>query len=112
MAEKIPTLAEFIDDKINDFSQQAIDYAHYEKFWRQALQEAYELGHQEAAPLRKVLEEFVDDINRTDGLVRKDSHKGEFPAPAADPEWTDLAATYLHACTVLGVEPQWCDEED
>lgn len=49
-----------------------------------------------------VLEEFVNDINILGGVW--EDEKG-MPRPMADPDWIDLAMTYLKACRVLGVEP-------
>lgn len=51
---------------------------------------------------RKVLAEFVNDVNITGGYFR--DHKGR-PRPMADPTWVDIASTFLDACAVLGVKP-------
>lgn len=71
-----------------------------------AMEQAAEFG---AAPYRKVLEEFVRDINDTGGVVRV----GVSLAPSADLGWTDLGVTYKHACSVLQVPMEiQKDEED
>jgi hypothetical protein len=54
-------------------------------------------------PGLRALQQLVDTINATGGLVAADDG---FLAPAADPEWIDLAPAYLNACRVLGMEPQ------
>lgn len=52
---------------------------------------------------RRVLEEFCDDIESTGGIVRQSPFSS---APFADPEWTNLGATYEHACAALGRPPK------
>jgi hypothetical protein len=59
------------------------------------------------ANLHAALEEFVEDIESTGGIVRG---LADDIFPMAAPEWTDLAATYRHACEALGREPQEEDE--
>ena len=49
-----------------------------------------------------VLQEFLDDIESTGGVIR--CGVGIF-APAADVTWTALGATYVHACAALGRPP-------
>jgi hypothetical protein len=53
-------------------------------------------------PVREVLHGFIEDIEATGGCFR--SEGGTF-APVADPNWTDLADTYLRACAALGRTP-------
>lgn len=50
----------------------------------------------------EVLAEFVSDINLTGGvyLDKKGLHH-----PVADPDWIDLAETYLKACQAIGKKP-------
>lgn len=50
---------------------------------------------------RKVLNELIDDIEATGGIRLI----GGIWAPVACPFWTDLAATYKHACDALGRVP-------
>lgn len=50
-----------------------------------------------------VLREFVDDVNSTRGLTR--NPRTGFVVPHAAADWSDLAATYLRACAVLGLRP-------
>lgn len=50
-----------------------------------------------------VLKEFCDDVDATGGLEYLDDDLTI--GPVADPEWTDLAKTYIKACVVLGREP-------
>lgn len=49
-----------------------------------------------------VLADLLATIESTGGLVRNDDDE---LAPNGDQEWTDLAAVYLAACTVLDHEP-------
>ena len=50
---------------------------------------------------RKVLNELIDDIEATGGIRLI----GGIWAPVACPFWTDIAATYIHACEALGRVP-------
>jgi hypothetical protein len=60
--------------------------------------------------IRAALEEFADCIDATSGIY---SENGLY-YPVADPEWSDLATAYIHACEALGREPmvQTPEEED
>jgi hypothetical protein len=58
---------------------------------------------------RSILEEFVEDINMTGGVVKVTSSTyGLYE----DPSWTDLGATYLMACRALGCTPVISDNDD
>lgn len=57
----------------------------------------------ELSPAEAVLQELIDIINDTGGLVYDED---ENLVPAADREWIDLAETYLSACQVMNREPQ------
>jgi hypothetical protein len=52
--------------------------------------------------LEAVLKEFCDDIDATGGVL----FNGLVYRPVGDEEWTDLAATYMRACELLGREPK------
>jgi hypothetical protein len=52
--------------------------------------------------LTRVLEEFIQDINDTGGVVR--TRKGHC-VPVIDEDWIDLGHTYLRACAVLNKTP-------
>ena len=60
-------------------------------------------------PGLRALQQLVDTINATGGLVAADDG---FLAPAADPEWIDLAPAYLSACKALGLDPLIPKEEE
>jgi len=49
-----------------------------------------------------VLRDFVETIEAAGGCFRND--EGTF-APAGDPNWTDLADSYIKACAALGRRP-------
>lgn len=59
--------------------------------------------HAKAADMESVLEEFIDDINVAGGLLVDADDPLRM---AVDPEWTDLAATYVRACDVLDLPPR------
>lgn len=60
-------------------------------------------------PIRAVVAEFVADVSATGGIARNPD--GDM-APVLDPQWTDLAAIYSHACAVLGVDPIMASASD
>ncbi len=49
------------------------------------------------------LQAFVATIDATGGVER---NSDGYPAPVADPEWTDLGFAYLKACDSLGRKPE------
>jgi hypothetical protein len=53
--------------------------------------------------LRKALENFVDCVDATGGIVADDDGN---VAPRADEDWTDLGDAYLEACKALGRKPR------
>lgn len=61
------------------------------------------------ALIQDVLTEFVNDVEKSGGVSESDT--GIY-RPAADPEWTDLGATYIHACQALGRKPKVNAEEE
>lgn len=48
------------------------------------------------------LQYFVENIDVTGGISEDESGSSY---PEGDPDWLDLADTYLKACKELGVEP-------
>jgi hypothetical protein len=63
----------------------------------------------DAEKLKAVLEEFVRDVNESGGVFTDADGR---VCPRADPGWVDLGATYLKACTVLGLAPQYDEGEN
>lgn len=59
-----------------------------------------------------VLREFVGDVNATGGLLRWTNGNVSPAAENDDDPWTDLGVTYLKACEVLGVKPEYDAEDD
>ena len=59
--------------------------------------------------LRAALDAFIATIEATGGCVRDD---GVLLAPAADPDWIDLADAYLAACAAIGRTPMIEEPED
>ncbi len=57
-----------------------------------------------ADPIRAALDEFCANIDATGGLTRGEEG---LPVPCGDPEWLDMADTYLKACAALGRTPVW-----
>lgn len=57
----------------------------------------------DASKIAKALEEFVDDINVTGGVVEDEEG---LICPVGDPEWIDLGETYMKACEALDREPK------
>jgi hypothetical protein len=55
--------------------------------------------------VRDALEEFVECIEQTGGLVADPDHEGYEGVPNADPEWGDLGDAYISACKALGRKP-------
>jgi hypothetical protein len=53
--------------------------------------------------MEKALQDFVDCIDATGGVMSDD--KGN-PVPVADEDWIDLGVAYMGACLVLGREPR------
>ncbi len=60
-------------------------------------------------PGLRALQQLVDTINATGGLVVADDG---FIAPVADPDWIDLGAAYLSACKALGLDPLMPKEDE
>lgn len=56
-----------------------------------------------------VLEEFVNDIELTGGVFKD---KNGWYTLVADPDWIDLAETYVKACRVLGRKPALVDQPE
>ena len=67
------------------------------------------------ADFKKILREFVGDIDATGGVFRKgfrSAYEGtETCAPVGAKDWTDLGETYLKACKALKRRPH-VDKED
>jgi hypothetical protein len=89
--------------------------------WPSAIREAVAAGMGEPAGLRAALEALIGTIEATGGCIRPDRRTvelvgqqivefdGDFPVPAADESWPDLADSYLQACRAVGREPMLRD---
>ena len=60
------------------------------------------ITQEKARAMQEALNKFVADIDATGGVFVSSSI---LVHPVADPEWTDLGETYMHACEALGRDP-------
>jgi hypothetical protein len=80
-----------------------------EGHWTFALKDTCADLELQVGKLKGALKMFVEDIDCTGGIIM---HEGRVDGCQADPEWQDLAETYVHACEVLWRPPLIHEEGD